>query len=448
MELLFVPKIRRILLVFTILLIQSALAISAGITAIYISADRTIPPDVYAGDVDIGNLSKADAEKKLSDYYKTAYADRNLELTLDGGDSYGILWSEIEATPDSKATVEFMHGWKAASYIPNLLTAYFGREKLTVVPVIRFNEGKLREKLLELSKQIDREPVNAAVYLENGSIVRKAEASGISLNVANTVEVIRKQIAINPDAPVLLRSSENYETQTVPAKVRLKDLDEIQQVLAEYSTDIADPQLQDSIELSVKAINGVILPAAGSEGGTDTFSFVDWLQKENAAFENDNEGYDQVASTLYAAILSAGIEKDDITRLPHKLAVDYIEPGLDAWISGNAGDLKFKNTFSHKLAIFANINGNRLTISIAGERSDKKDANLLSTEVVQQFEPPVVNIENKDLKPGEKVTLSSGREGLMVKVFRNQELISTDKYEAVKAIVQIGPDTGWNEEDK
>ena len=441
-------KIRRALLVFIIILVQSALAVTVGVGAIYLSADKTIPPGVYAGDVNIGGLSKAEAENKLNDYNKAAYADNSLELALDGGDRYEILWSDFEATLDSKATVEFMHSWRAATYLPNLLTAYFGRDKFTVVPVIKFNEGKLREKLIELSKQIDREPINAAVYLENGSIVRKAETSGISMNVANSVEVIRKQIAKDPVASVLLGSAKNYEIQAVAAKVRLKDLNDIQQVLAEYSTDIIDPELQESIKLSAKAINGVILPAMGSEGSSDTFSFVDWLKKQDSAFENDNEGYDQVASTLYAAILSAGLDKGGITRLAHELAVEYIEPGLDAWISGNEGDLKFKNTFSHKLAIFADVSDGKLTISIAGDRSDRKENTLLSAEVVQRFDPPVVNVENKSLKPGEKITLSPGREGLIVNVFRNGEIVSTDKYEAVKAIVQIGPDTGWSSDDK
>lgn len=441
-------KIRRALLVFVIIFVQSAFAVSAGIAVIYLSANKTIPPGVYAGDVGIGGLSKAEAERKLNDYHKAAYADKKLVLALDGGDRYTIPWSDFEAALDSKATVDFMHGWRAASYLPNLLQAYFGRDRFNVVPVIKFNEGKLREKLIELSKQIDREPVNAAVYLENGSIVRKAETPGISMNVANTVEVIRNQISKDPDAPVLLASSKNYEIQTVTARIGLKDLNDIQQVLARYSTDIADNELRESIELSAEAINGVILPAMGSEGASDTFSFVEWLKKQDPAFEYDNEGYDQVASTLYAAILRAGIDKGGITRLAHKLAVEYIEPGLDAWISGNEGDLKFKNTFSHKLAIFADVSGDRLTISIAGDKSDKKGDTVLSTEVVQKFDPPVVNMENKSLKPGEKITLSTGKEGLMVKVLRNGELISTDKYEAVKAIVQIGPNTGWNADDK
>jgi hypothetical protein len=60
----------------------------------------------------------------------------------------------------------------------------------------------------------------------------------------------------------------------------------------------------------------------------------------------------------------------------------------------------------------------------------------------------VYYVENRNLKPGEKVILNPGKEGVMVNVYRNGELIGPDKYEAEKAIVQIGPNTDWKNENK
>ena len=50
-------------------------------------------------------------------------------------------------------------------------------------------------------------------------------------------------------------------------------------------------------------------------------------------------------------------------------------------------------------------------------------------------------VENRDLAPGEQVVLDPGREGVTVRVYRNDDLISTDTYEAVSSIIQIGPQT-------
>ena len=440
-------KVRKVVLVFIVVLIQSALAISAGIAVIYLTAGNTLPSGIVAGNADIGGLNRSDAAKKIDEYYGSFFREKNLEIVVDEKSKYNIAYADIDVSVDSSATLDYINNKWSVHYLPNLMKAYFGRNKVVIAPVIMLNEGKLRGKLIELSQKIVKEPVNASIYIENEAIVKKAETNGFTLNVGNAVELIKKQMFENPGIPVKFNSSGNYEIETVPAKIKLKEINDIDSIIAEYSTDIIDPELVDSIRFSVDAVNGIILPPEkNNKDDSAVFSFVDWLKSKDAAFENDNEGFDQVASTLYAALLTAGIEKDAITRLPHKLAVEYIDAGLDAWISGNAGDLKFANTLSYKLAVFIEIKDNRLTVRLAGSILDKKEKYTLKVDITQKFDPPVVNMENNNLKPGEKIMLSPGKEGMTVNLFRNQELISTDKYDAVRAIVQIGPGTDWNNE--
>ena len=80
-----------------------------------------------------------------------------------------------------------------------------------------------------------------------------------------------------------------------------------------------------------------------------------------------------------------------------------------------------------------------MTVAIAGNRDDRTDKSVIRTQIVQKSSPPVYYVENRDLKPGEKVVLDPGKEGVTVRVYRNDELISTDTYEAESSIVQIGP---------
>lgn len=144
---------------------------------------------------------------------------------------------------------------------------------------------------------------------------------------------------------------------------------------------------------------------------------------------------------MYAALLEAGIPAENITRLPHKLTMDYIEPGLDAMVAEDAYDLRFSNPFGNNLAIYAVKKGTVVTVAVAGSRDDRPDRNVISTQTVNKSAPPVYYVENRDLKPGEQVVLDPGKEGITVRVYRNNELISTDTYEAESSIVQIGPDT-------
>jgi transposase len=317
-------------------------------------------------------------------------------------------------------------------------------------PVIKINEGKLRKELLKLAGSVNTAPSDASISYKDGSIVKKSETVGLSMDIGNTAEVIKKQLQSNPWNVVRLNRSSAYEFKKEIPAVKIKDFDDIQQVLSVYSTEVPGSELKASIESAAKAINGIVISeASGSGSDKKVFSFIERLKAGNNSFENDNEGYDQVASTLYAALLSAGMPPDSITRVPHELTVDYIEPGLDAWISGNAGDLKFSNPFKHKIALFAQIEGNSVIVAVAGNTGDYKGKQELKTEVTQKFAPPAFYVENDTLKRGEKVLVNPGKEGIMVNIYRNEELIGTDKYEAEKQIIQIGPGTGIiNSNDK
>jgi vancomycin resistance protein YoaR len=443
-----VIKTRNTLLIFFLILIQSVIAITAGMTALLRSSLMVVPSGVIVGEQSIGGMDYAEAIKAVELNYAEKFKQRSLLIDVENRKKFEIPFSQIDARVDGDATIQTITSQKGIKGIPSLLNSYFGHTKPALEPVIKFNEGKLRMALLELSDKVYIAPTDASINYKNGILDRKAETSGLALNVTNTVEVIRDQLSSDPWGTVKLSREGGYELQMVNANVKLKDYDEIQQVLAEYSTRVIDKELLDGISYSIGIINGVTIPAAADGSKPEEFSFVKKIRNEKADFDNDNEGYDQVASTLYAALLSAGIPADSITRMPHKLAVDYIEPGLDAWISGSEGDLKFTNPFSHKIAIFAQLEGDRIKVAIAGSMSDKKGDYEIKTEITQRFEPPVYYIENRNLKPGEKVILNPGKEGVMVNVYRNGELIGPDKYEAEKAIVQIGPNTDWKNENK
>lgn len=74
-------------------------------------------------------------------------------------------------------------------------------------------------------------------------------------------------------------------------------------------------------------------------------------------------GICQVSSTLYAAMLNAGLPATE--RHAHSLPVPYLPEGYDATISGTSKDLKFTNTFSQPLVIYASAGGGTLTVTLA-----------------------------------------------------------------------------------
>lgn len=142
-------------------------------------------------------------------------------------------------------------------------------------------------------------------------------------------------------------------------------------LLGTYSTAY-DPNISRAVNVALAAsrINGVVVqPGQG-------FSFSQTILPRTAAngyvkanvIENGKYvlgtggGICQVSSTLYAAMLTAGLPATE--RHPHSLKVSYIPTGMDATISGNVLDLRFTNTFAGPIQIQASADGGTLTVSI------------------------------------------------------------------------------------
>lgn len=140
-----------------------------------------------------------------------------------------------------------------------------------------------------------------------------------------------------------------------------------------FSTKITDktPERLNNINLGVKKLNGAIINAG------EEFSFNSHVgpRTEKEGFEkaiifdghgNKMDGYGggvcQISSTLYNAVLSAGLPVTE--RHEHSRSVPYIESGKDASVSYDSEDLKFKNTTNKTLKINANTDNDTLNISI------------------------------------------------------------------------------------
>lgn len=125
-----------------------------------------------------------------------------------------------------------------------------------------------------------------------------------------------------------------------------------------------------NISLAVSRINGVVIQPG------DSFSFSRTILPRTSAngyveaptivnkkyVPGIGGGICQVSSTLYAAMLNAGLPATE--RHPHSLKVAYIPEGMDATISGTALDLRFTNTFAEPIQIQATADQGTLTISL------------------------------------------------------------------------------------
>jgi vancomycin resistance protein YoaR len=293
-------------------------------------------------------------------------------------------------------------------------------------------------------------PVNANIDLINGVVIKRPEIDGVKLNIEKSLTILSKEIPERIGTTIEFNNGKNLEIENISPQYSVSDFNGADEVISQYSTDIKDLEQEDTIKTAVHAINKVVLFPKDVKRGLEagTFSFNKYLAHDGALLDENTEGYNQVASTLNAAVLKSEIDNKLIIRNKHNWTVDYIDPGLDALVLGNTYNYKFRNTLDNIVIIFAQIQQNKVVVSLVGKKKDKKAISSLEIEVVR-YDPSIVNRESQTLKAGEKKMISPGKEGVKVNVYRtissngsiiSKTLIYKDiMYDAVEAIVETGP---------
>jgi putative cell wall-binding protein len=142
--------------------------------------------------------------------------------------------------------------------------------------------------------------------------------------------------------------------------------------IAQYSTnfDLSLVNRTENLRLAATALNGKLL-APGERFSfnqsvgerTSEAGYKDALIIEGDTFVPGlGGGICQVSSTLYNAVILAGLEI--IERHPHTLPISYVPPGQDATVAYPMLDFKFRNSTDNYLLIRSSVEGNTLTFKL------------------------------------------------------------------------------------
>jgi vancomycin resistance protein YoaR len=116
-----------------------------------------------------------------------------------------------------------------------------------------------------------------------------------------------------------------------------------------------------------------------------------YIIKDGRTVLGDGGGVCQVSTTLFRAILDAGLPL--VERRGHSYRVAYYEqgspPGIDATVYSPTTDLKFTNNTDNHLLIqsYVNLNSYTLTFDIYGT-NEGRVSNISKPVVTEQVEPP------------------------------------------------------------
>lgn len=157
-------------------------------------------------------------------------------------------------------------------------------------------------------------------------------------------------------------------------------------------------------------------------------------------------GVCQVSTTLYGALLRAGLPFEEFTRREHSIPSTYVPLGLDATVDSGHIDFKFKNTTEYPLYIFAytSVNKNRtrysyLTVVVYGQALPEGVTYEPRSVTVETIEPgePIITYDKKQTTDYNVVTVEA-RDGYVVDVYldkfvngklESSQLLYEDRYE-------------------
>lgn len=327
----------------------------------------------------------------------------------------------------------------------------------------KYSQSKLMDILSGFAGSVDKKSVDAQFKFENGRVTtfRPSEDGQIVY-----WEKLNNDI-LSHGREILLTSPKTVRVE-IPIKILKPSISTesvntfgIKELIASGSSHFAHsiPQRIYNISLAASRINGALVPPGRTFSFNnvlgDVTSFTGYQQayviKDGKTVLGDGGGVCQVSTTLFRAILNAGLPI--LERNPHSYRVGYYEqdsaPGLDATVYYPSVDFKFKNDTQNYILIQSSIDPDQqeLTFFLYGTKDSR--AVSISQPVVSDETPPAPPLFQDDsiLSPGETKQIDFAAWGSKVvfnrTVSKNGKVILSDKfvsnYQPWQAVYLRGP---------
>jgi vancomycin resistance protein YoaR len=277
--------------------------------------------------------------------------------------------------------------------------------------------------------RLDRAPASARFDFAEDRIVDAREGAFVDTRTA----LVRFEAALlaRADEPssVVRVSAPNVRVAPRVTRAYLEALDR-KTVVATFETFFSrggdQARRAQNIEAAASKIDGLVL----APGELVSFNGVVGARIEENGFKKSWEifkgemvegvggGTCQVASTLHAAALFAGL--DVVDRLPHSRPSAYIPIGLDATVVYPVVDLKLRNPYPFPVVVRASVVGSKIRIDVLG--ASKPKSVRFEREVVKTFAFKRKVEEDERLRGFRVVKKQHGIRGFRIKRVRTVEL--------------------------
>ncbi|MDI3476544.1 MAG: hypothetical protein PWQ59_69 [Thermoanaerobacterium sp.] len=442
---------------FYIILLVLVLVLFVGSIAMFytIINQNTIAKGVFVNGINLSGLTKTEAYSKLQSELKTI---DSLKVVLKYNDMQFIVPNDdVKISYDYADIINEAYSiGKNGNIFNRIKTIYeVGKHGRYLEYSPEANFKNLDIFVADISKKIDKDPVDAKINVSNGKINVINDVSGFKVDTGKTVNDIKSAVdnIINQGGDSTIEVP--ISVSKVEANLKASDLSMIKSRIVTYSTQFntGDVNRSENLAVAAKAINGKLLMPGQIFSLNKTLGprIIQNGYKEapviigNKLVPDIGGGVCQVATTLYNAALRADLKIDE--RYHHTFPVGYVSPGQDATISGDVLDLKFENPTKYPIYIESYISGNNFVVNFYGYNEDPGKRIDIYSEIVETYEPKVTYVDDPTLPEGDLKVDVEKHTGYKVNTYRliyennvllKKEFLYTDIYKPVDGVIKRG----------
>lgn len=413
--------------------------------------DGKIYPGVKVNKVDLSGKTKEEAKVLLKNTFSNSISNKKLVVKAST-EQVEINYSDLkpEYNVEEMVNKAFEYGKVENLFSKNDIIKT-GEDKNFDL-IFKYDEEKLKEYENQLSLKVNKEAKNATLAINNGSINLVDGTSGRKINEEQMDKLIKESINGNVQETIEVEVPVEEIAPRVTTEMLSKVNGKIGSFTTNYSSSTSDRA--ENVNVATKYVNGTILLPG------DEFSYNNTVGERTTArgfrpgkvfvgdkvVEDVGGGVCQVTTTLYRAVMRAGIKSTERTN--HSMKPSYAEPGLDATVSWGSLDYKFKNTYNFPIYIEGYTYNRNVTFNIYGnvEEMGGKTYELVA-EGQETLPYEIKTVEDKNLPQGyqewEKEPVTGYKATSYLITYQNgtqisKEKIASDLYKKVDGIKRIG----------
>lgn len=348
---------KKIVLKISILLAVGFLAFFCEMTT-YAKEEYTILEGIYADELDLSNLTAAEAKEKVYEYVAQLGKTKVKLISVDGKeviatmDDFGLNWTNPEMVEEATSHARggnFVQRYKAQKDLQENNVVY-GIE-------LSVDKEEIKAFIEDKCSKYDIKEIDYSLKRENGQFTVIEGKIGYSVDVDPSADKVYDFFMNDWQRNECQLDMEIVETKPQGSA---EELSVVKDVLGSYGTSFATSGAERSANVvnGARLINGkvvypgeefstyeLVAPYTYANGYYPAGSYV-----SGKVVDSMGGGICQVSTTLYNAVLMAELEVTE--RHNHSMIVGYVSQSADAAIAESAGkDFRFKNNTEYPIYV-------------------------------------------------------------------------------------------------